>query len=90
MGKRGPSRCACRTEFLGPIKNKPVQLANGDILSPRASRVMAAGACIFERSTDGAKTWTATPAVNDGKEIGAIQRVLFHKDGNFGDWTHKE
>jgi hypothetical protein len=36
----------------------------------------------FERSSDLGKTWTATPPLNDGKEIGAIQpSILFHPGG---------
>src|SRR3989339_843235 len=36
----------------------------------------------FERSKDGGKTWQAGEAINDGKEIGAIQpSVLFHSGG---------
>ena len=67
--------------ILGVIKNKPVQLANGDILSPTSSEDQG-WRVHFERSADGGKTWTATGPVNDGKEIGAIQpSVLFHKDG---------
>jgi predicted neuraminidase len=64
--------------ILGPIKNKPVQLANGDILCPTSTehngwRVR------FERTSDLGKTWSASPPVNDGKEIGAIQpSILFH------------
>ena len=67
--------------ILGPIKNKPVQLANGDLLSPTSTEDQG-WRVHFERSGDGGKTWTATTAVNDGKEIGAIQpSILFHKDG---------
>jgi predicted neuraminidase len=67
--------------ILGPIKNKPVQLPKGDILSPTSSE-HDGWRVHFERSSDGGKTWTATPGVNDGKEIGAIQpSVLQHKDG---------
>ena len=67
--------------ILGPIKNKPVQLANGDILSP-SSTEDGGWRVHFERSSDGGKTWSATTAVNDGREIGAIQpSILFHKDG---------
>ena len=67
--------------ILGPIKNKPVQLANGDILSPTSSEDQG-WRVHFERSSDGGKTWTATAPVNDGREIGAIQpSILFHKDG---------
>lgn len=65
--------------ILGPIKNKPVQLANGDILSGTSTEGDAGWRVHFERSTDGGQTWTATAPVNDGKEIGAIQpSILFH------------
>jgi predicted neuraminidase len=67
--------------ILGPIKNKPVQFANGDILCPTSSeddgwRVH------FERTSDLGQSWKATPPVNDGKEISAIQpSILFHPGG---------
>lgn len=67
--------------ILGPIKNKPVQLANGDILCPTSTeddgwRVH------FERSSDLGKTWSKTAPINDGKTIGAIQpSILFQRDG---------
>ncbi|MCB9500851.1 MAG: exo-alpha-sialidase [Deferribacteres bacterium] len=66
--------------ILGPIKNKPVQLANGDLLCPTSTehdgwRVQ------IERTADFGKTWTTTGDLNDGKEIGAIQpSILFHAD----------
>lgn len=67
--------------ILGPIKNKPVQLSNGDLLSPTSSE-HAGWRVHFERSTDGGKTWTATEPVNDGKTFGAIQpSILSYKDG---------
>ena len=65
--------------ILGPIKNKPVQLANGDIISPTSVEGDGGWRVHFERSRDGGKTWTATPPANDGKTIGAIQpSILFH------------
>jgi len=65
--------------ILGPIKNKPVQLANGDILSGTSTEGDGGWRVHFERSTDGGQTWMATAPVNDGKEIGAIQpSILFH------------
>ncbi len=67
--------------IVGPIKNKAVQLANGDILSPTSSEDVG-WRVHFERSADLGQTWTATPPVNDGKKIGAIQpSILFHPDG---------
>jgi predicted neuraminidase len=67
--------------ILGPIKNKPVQLKSGAILSPTSSE-HDGWRVHFERSVDGGKTWTATPPLNDGKEIAAIQpSILQHRDG---------
>ena len=67
--------------IVGPIKNKPVQLPNGDILSPTSSEDVG-WRVHFERSSDLGRTWTATPPVNDGKTIGAIQpSILFHPGG---------
>jgi predicted neuraminidase len=63
--------------ILGPIKNKPVQLANGEILCPTSSEHNG-WRVHFERTPDLGKTWTKTEAVNDGRRIGAIQpSVLF-------------
>jgi predicted neuraminidase len=69
------------TGILGPIKNKPVQLSNGDVLC--GSSTEGDGWKVhFERTSDFGKTWTATLPVNDGKTIGAIQpSILFLKDG---------
>ena len=73
--------------ILGPIKNKPVRLADGTLLagsstestgSPSTWRVH------FERSTDGGMTWTTVvpPASGDGSEIQAIQpSILIHPGG---------
>jgi predicted neuraminidase len=58
--------------ILGPIKNKPVQLTDGTILSPTSTENRG-WQVHFERTTDGGKTWTATEPVNDGRTIGAIQ-----------------
>jgi len=67
--------------ILGPIKNKPVQLANGDLLCPTSSE-HDGWRVHFERTSDLGKTWTASKPVNDGQEISAIQpSILFHKNG---------
>ena len=61
--------------ILGPIKNKPVQLASGDIVCP--SSIETDGWRVhFERTSDGGKTWSSTGPVNDGKTIAAIQPSL--------------
>lgn len=67
--------------MLGPIKNKPVQLASGDILCP-SSTEHAGWRVHFERSSDLGKTWSKTEPINDGKAIAAIQpSILCHRDG---------
>lgn len=67
--------------ILGPIKNKPVQLRDGAIVSPTSTE-NAGWQVYFERSEDGGKTWTATPPVNDGKAIGAIQPSILQHPGD--------
>jgi predicted neuraminidase len=68
--------------ILGPIKNKPVQLADGTILSPTSDETNERPSkwrVYFERSSDGGATWTKTGFLNDGLEIAAIQpSILFH------------
>jgi predicted neuraminidase len=68
--------------IYGPIKNKPVQLADGTILSPTSDETNEKPSkwrVYFERSTDGGATWAKTPFLNDGIEVGAIQpSILFH------------
>ena len=68
--------------ILGPIKNKPVPLANGDILCPSSTEGEGGWRVHFERTGDLGRTWQATVPVNDGKEIGAIQpSLLFYPGG---------
>lgn len=68
--------------ILGPIKNKPVQLADGTLLAPTSDETNERPGkwrVYFERSSDGGQTWTKTEFLNDGLEIGAIQpSILFH------------
>jgi len=67
--------------ILGPVKNKPIQLPNGDLLCGTSSE-HAGWRVHFERSSDLGQTWKATAPVNDGKQIGAIQpSFLVHKGG---------
>lgn len=66
--------------ILGPIKNKPVQLKNGDILCPTSSE-HAGWRVHFERTSDLGKTWTKSEPINDGKAVSAIQpSILFVGD----------
>ena len=64
--------------IVGPIKNKPVQLGNGDILCPSSSEDHG-WRVHFERSGDLGRTWQTTGPVGDGKIIAAIQpSILLH------------
>ena len=67
--------------ILGPIKNKPVQLANGDLLSPSSSEHDGWRAH-FERSRDLGQTWEMIGPVNDGKAISAIQPSILFLGGD--------
>ena len=67
--------------ILGPIKNKPVTLADGTLLCPSSSE--GDGWRIhMELTRDLGITWDKTPPLNDGKKFGAIQpAILFHPGG---------
>ncbi len=70
---------------LGPIKNKPVLLADGAWLCPSSTESSNAGWRVhFELSRDAGSTWEIIGPVAKGKGAGldAIQpSVLFHRDG---------
>ena len=67
-------------EIYGPIKNKPVQLSNGDILSPTSTE-HDGWKIQIERSTDGGKTWKSTGDLNDTEEFEAIQpTIIIHSN----------
>jgi predicted neuraminidase len=63
---------------LGPIKNKPVQLANGTILSPSSTETKEASWKVhMEKSTDLGKTWQLIP-IDFNTEFRVIQpSILF-------------
>jgi predicted neuraminidase len=73
--------------FLGPIKNKPVPLAGGELLCPSSTETPDRDSrwrIVFERTPDLGRTWSkAAPApVTSGDEINAIQpSILFHPSG---------
>lgn len=67
--------------IFGPIKNKPVELSNGDLLAPTSTEDQG-WRVHFERSSDGGQTWQKIEPINDGKEFAIIQpSILFHRDG---------
>ncbi len=73
--------------LLGPIKNKPVRLASGVVVSPSSTEAVDqanAWRVHFERSGQSAALWQRiVPAVPaSGEEFDAIQpTILVHRDG---------
>ena len=69
------------TGILGPIKNKPIQLADGSLLCPSSSE-HAGWRVHLERTPDLGRTWQQIGPLNDGKEFGAIQpSILTYRSG---------
>ena len=73
--------------ILGPIKNKPVRLADGTIVSPSSTESTSQPSVWrlrFERSTDGGRTWTlAEPAADGGTASENVIQpsILVHPNG---------
>jgi alpha-L-fucosidase len=68
--------------ILGPIKNKPVQLANGTILAPSSVEEKSGRwRAHLEKSTDLGRTWQFIP-VDTASALDVIQpSILTYKDG---------
>jgi len=67
--------------ILGPIKNKPVQLANGELLSP-SSTESENWRIHVERSTNLGESWKRISPPGDGGTVAAIQpSILTHAEG---------
>lgn len=74
--------------LLGPIKNKPIQLEDGTIISPTSIEYPREGddqdwRVYFELSKDMGQTWQVVGPINDGQEFDAIQpSILTYPDGS--------
>ena len=67
--------------LIGPVKNKPIQLADGSLLCP-SSTEHDGWRVHFERSSDLGKTWQVIGPINDASKFDAIQpSVLTYPDG---------
>ena len=66
--------------ILGPIKNKPIRLRDGTLVSPSSTESGDSPPIWrvhFERSSDAGKTWTRiTPASNGAATVNAIQPTI--------------
>lgn len=66
--------------FLGPIKDKPIEMAGGTILCPSSSE-HDGWRLHMEWTRDLGRTWEKTPPLNE-KELGAIQPALLRLGGD--------
>ncbi|RRB02431.1 sialidase family protein [Larkinella rosea] len=61
--------------YIGPVKNKPVLLANGNLFCP-SSTEGDGWKLHFEVTSDFGKTWRKVGPISDGKSLNAIQPSL--------------
>ncbi|ATP59094.1 sialidase [Pedobacter ginsengisoli] len=66
-GKTWSAKSRLPEGVLGPIKNKPIELADGTILSPSSTETDEKWSVHIEKSTDGGKTWVIIPVDPDSK-----------------------
>lgn len=74
-GKTWSAHKKLPSPIFGPIKNKPVQLADGTILSPSSALSGQRRIAIIEKSVDGGRSWTSIP-VDTASQIEATQPSL--------------
>jgi len=69
--------------ICGPVKNKPVELADGTLLCPTSDEPARDRWFVhFSMTRDLGKTWEKTGPLNDGNEFHAIQpAILIHPQG---------
>ncbi|MFV0291505.1 MAG: exo-alpha-sialidase [Mangrovibacterium sp.] len=69
--------------FYGPVKNKPILLADGTLACPSSKEGVSPGwKSYFEYTKDWGKTWEKGDELNDGKVYQAIQpSLLIYPDG---------
>ena len=72
---------AANRNLLGPVKNKPVQLADGTILCG-SSTENEGWRVHFERTRDFGKTWEVVGPIHDGERFNAIQPTILAYPGN--------
>lgn len=65
--------------LIGPVKNKPIQLADGTIICPSSSEHNG-WRVHFEVSRDGGKTWSVVGPINDASKFNAIQPSILQYD----------
>ncbi len=82
QGKTWSAATKLKDGILGPIKNKPVALKPGLILSPSSIEEHSGRWKVFiERSTDGGKSWISIPVDTAGKFDVIQPSILSYADG---------
>jgi predicted neuraminidase len=79
-GKTWGAACRLPEGIVGPVKNKPIELADGTLLCPTSSEDQG-WRVHFEFTADLGLSWSRTQAVNDGKKIDAIQPSILSLGG---------
>ena len=70
-------------DIIGPVKNKPVLLSDGQLVCP-SSTEHNGWRVHLEITRDFGKSWRIIGPLNDGKKLNAIQpSILTYQDGNF-------
>jgi len=67
--------------MIGPVKNHPIELADGTILCG-SSTEDGGWRVHFEMTNDKGRTWLKTPPINDGRGVGLIQPALLRPGGD--------
>jgi len=84
-GQTWSASARLQDNILGPIKNKPVQLADGTLLSGSSWEGQKSGPSWqihFERSSDNGKTWQFVSVPQASDSPAAIQpSILMHPEG---------
>jgi predicted neuraminidase len=77
-GQTWSQPCRLPEDVLGPIKDKPIQLPNGDLLCG-SSTEHAGWKVHLERSPDLGRTWELSAPLGDSAQFGVIQpTILIH------------
>ncbi len=81
-GKTWSKAKRLQESILGPIKNKPIELPNGDIISPSSTEINEnRWTAHVEISNDHQHTWKSYP-IDPSSKFNVIQpSILMHKDG---------
>ena len=87
-GRSWKGRQKLPADGIGPVKNKPVQLADGTIWCPSSTEGRRGGHMLwqvhFEVTDAKGKSWRRTDPLNTGRDLGAIQpSLLTHADGRW-------